>query len=260
MALFEFELAPVEDITPWGEPGKPTLSWFALTDGSFWMPVGSDTLFQYTPEINAHWGAASSFSDYNVAAFARDMLSAAPAAIAPLPPLVERLAADWDNLATIARSDRAQQDDQRHAALGWLGERSPWTSYLVKEPRISFVRVGDQIRVHWDNEDCHVDGIPVWTATRGVFALSVKDFTDECRSFGTRLLDAMAARIDQIEAGRVKPQAEIDVSSLRQQHDAWQREFSNYTDGPYQPDVTWEDAESALRELLPNFGHRNALP
>jgi hypothetical protein len=53
----DHELTPVEDIAPWVEPGKPTLSWFALTDGSFWMPVASETLFQYTPENVAPRGA-----------------------------------------------------------------------------------------------------------------------------------------------------------------------------------------------------------
>ena len=35
MTLFELELAPVEQIHPWGEPGNLSLSWFALTDGRF---------------------------------------------------------------------------------------------------------------------------------------------------------------------------------------------------------------------------------
>ncbi|AKV00151.1 hypothetical protein AKJ09_06814 [Labilithrix luteola] len=118
------------------------------------------------------------------------------------------------------------------------------------------MRIGDQIRVHWDTEDRQIDGIPVWTATRGTFALSVEAFVDECRSFRDRLLHRMAARIDEVEAGRAKPQADIDVASLRQQHATWEREFSDYTDGTHHPDVAWEEAESALRKLIPNFAPR----
>ena len=43
--LFEFELTPVECVAPWGEPLAQSLSWFALTDGAFRMPVGTDVLF-----------------------------------------------------------------------------------------------------------------------------------------------------------------------------------------------------------------------
>jgi hypothetical protein len=35
-------------------------------------------------ELGAHWGLQSSVADYQVAAFARDMLSAAAAGLAPL--------------------------------------------------------------------------------------------------------------------------------------------------------------------------------
>ena len=38
--LFEFELKKIEDIEPWGAPEKPSLSWFALTDGTFRVEVG----------------------------------------------------------------------------------------------------------------------------------------------------------------------------------------------------------------------------
>jgi hypothetical protein len=70
----------------------------------------------------------------------------------------------------------------------------------------------------------------------------------------------MAARIDAIEAGRAKPQADVDVSSLRQEHDTWQREFAHYMDRPYQPDVAWDEAETAIRKLFPNFAARDVPP
>lgn len=249
MPLFEFELAPVEDVSPSDEPGQSPVSWFDLTYGTFWMPVGADTLFQYTPEVNAHWGVRSSFADYQVAAFARDMLSAAAAGLAPLPALMERLATDWNSLSALERSLRGRDDDDSYAAMRWLGERSPRTDYLVESPRIFFLRVGEQIRVHWDNEDRVTEGIPVWSATRGIFALSVEAFADECRSFRDRLLLAMSARLDAIDTGRVKLQANVDPTSLRQQHDTWRRELATYTDRAHRPDVAWEDAENALRRL-----------
>ncbi|MCX6608180.1 MAG: DUF5984 family protein [Acidobacteria bacterium] len=41
MALFEFELTPVDAVTPWGPPNAPELCWYALTDGRFWIQAES---------------------------------------------------------------------------------------------------------------------------------------------------------------------------------------------------------------------------
>ena len=49
MVPFRFELAAIESIAPWGEPSNPDLSWFALTLGDFWIDLGRDELFRYTP-------------------------------------------------------------------------------------------------------------------------------------------------------------------------------------------------------------------
>jgi hypothetical protein len=45
------------------------------------MPVGEDFLFRYTPEVLAHWGIdpESRDADYQVAAFARDVLGSVAA-------------------------------------------------------------------------------------------------------------------------------------------------------------------------------------
>jgi Family of unknown function (DUF5984) len=56
LALFEFELIPVDAVTPWGPPNAPELSWYALTDGRFWiqaegkLPLGTGISF-YVAQI-----------------------------------------------------------------------------------------------------------------------------------------------------------------------------------------------------------------
>src|SRR4051794_23522280 len=101
MSLFEFELARVEDIVPWDTPDGPSLSWFALTDGLFRMPVGDQVLFEYSDEIMAHWGTTERNANYQIAAFAREMLGSVAAAAARLPERIERLAADWHRLTKL---------------------------------------------------------------------------------------------------------------------------------------------------------------
>lgn len=46
--LFDFTLVPLDEIEPWGKPGQLSLHWFGLTDGYYWMDVGSSTLFEYS--------------------------------------------------------------------------------------------------------------------------------------------------------------------------------------------------------------------
>lgn len=255
MALFEFDLARVEDILPWGEPGEQSLSWFALTDGRFRMVVGEQVLFRYTDEILSHWGKSERDADYQVAAFARDVLGSVAAAVAPLTPRIARLASDWQLVTELKKpfDDVRAVDDLWYEAWRWLGERSPWTSYLVACPTFQFVRVGDEIRIHWDNRNLSIDGIPVWTAKQGVQVMSVEAFLEESSDFSRRLLSAMHDRIAGIESGTMKPQIEVSTSSLRQQHETWRAEFASYF-GEYQPDIPWQETEKALLAIAEKKG------
>jgi hypothetical protein len=270
MALFEFDLCPVEDLTPWGEPGRQSLSWFALTYGIFRVVVGEQILFRYTPDLLSRWreqardagceDTGRPDADYQIAAFARDILGSVAAGVAPLPHLVESLAADWELLTQLERQpresgeeDSEDADDRHYAAWRWLGERSPWTSYLVAQPRLSFVRIGDEVRIHWDNRDRVIEGIPVWTAQHGVHALPVEVFLSECRSFADRLLDEMDGRISRIEAGAARPQVGVDIPSLREQQDSWRKELMSCFNAS-NPDIAWERTETALRAIATSRG------
>jgi Family of unknown function (DUF5984) len=263
MPLFEFELTPIELVTPWGAPPAQSLSWFALTLGAFRMPVGTSFLFQYTPEVLAHWGEdpASRDATHQIAAFARDALGSAAAGAASMPRLFEDIAGDADLRRRLlrvsneiaARSDEDQQRD--YAAWRWLAERSPWMSYLVARPRFAFLRVGDDVHVAWDNSDVVIEGMRVWNAESGVLVLSVQAFLAECRSFANCLLASMEGRIEAIATGQARPCVSVDVGALREQHGAWTRELGAYF-GSYTPDIEWRNAESALREIAREGGIR----
>jgi hypothetical protein len=255
MALFEFELANVEDIVPWETSDGPSLSWFALTDGRFRMPVGDQVLFEYSAEIMAHWGTSVRTADYQIAAFAREMLGSVAAGTARLPERIERLAADWSCLTELQRDAGTGDDDDElaYAAWRWLGERSPCASYLVANPSFQFVRVGEELRIHWDNRDRVVDGIPVWTAQIGVHAMPVESFAEECREFSQRLLSEMEGRIRAIEVGAVSARTVLSTQSLWEQQEAWRTEFASYF-REYHPDIDWPEAERALQLISEKKG------
>ena len=265
MALFEFELAPTETIIPWTGSDGPSLSWFALTDGWFHMPVGDQVLFEYTDEILDHWRLTREgqgepetrkYPDYQITAFVRDVLGSFAAGIGRLPPFFEELALDWRLLRTLL--DHPDQDDTAleesyYSALRWLGERAPWMSYLAATQKFWFLRIGDSIHVRWNNRGKAIDDIPVWSAQEGVFEISVSEFEDECRSFADGLLQAMEARIDALEAGREHAQIPLDIVSLRRQHQESVSEFAAYFRG-YEPDIPWDEAEAAIRDIAKSAG------
>lgn len=261
MALFEFELRDPADITPWGSQDKGfSLSWFALTDGWFRMPVGDRVLFEYSEELRQHLKLADPRPDYQVASFARDMLLCAMPAMAPLPPRIERMASDWDSMkkfeaACLALEETEDPDNLAYDAWRWLGERSPWTSYLNATPRISFVRIGNEVRIHWDNRGQQTEGIEAWTAAKGMHAMPADVFYDECRAFSDRLLEQMARRIDLLETGKLRTQIPVDCASLRTQHQQWVAEFAEYF-RPREPDLPWTQTERALASLGEKVGSR----
>lgn len=91
MALFEFDLADIEDIVPWGTAPKQSLSWFGLTDGVYHMDVHGKQLFRYSDEIRAHWKFQYSelkdtpFVDYQVVRLWEDLLEMLPDILNPIP-------------------------------------------------------------------------------------------------------------------------------------------------------------------------------
>jgi hypothetical protein len=256
MPIFEFELARVEDVAPWGELGAQSLSWFALTLGRFQIVLDEQVLFRYTDEIMYHWSASYRDAEYQVAAFARDILGSVAAAVTRLPPRIERLASNWELLTELEKpidDDSEVVNDLWYAAWRWLGERSPCTSYLVAHPKIQIVRVVEELHIHWDNRERQINGLQVWTARQGVYIMSVEAFLHECRDFAGRLLSAMADRIAGIEAGLMKPQVEVSTNSLQEQHETWRGEFAAYFD-QYQPDIPWHEAEFALLAIAARKG------
>ena len=258
MALFEFELAAVESIEPWHTAEGPSLSWFALTDGLFRMPVGNQVLFEYSDEIMTHWGrkvrkplvgGRRYSADYQVAAFVREILGSFAAGTARLPERIERLASNWDMLAELRRrtAEVEDRDDDAlaYSAWRWLSERSPWTSYLQACPNFQFVRIGEEILIHWDNRERVVDGVQVWTAGQGVYAMALDEFVQEARGLAERLLSEMDYRVVAIERAAAHPQAPVNIAALRKQHESWREEFDSYF-RDYRPDVDWQEAENAI--------------
>jgi hypothetical protein len=248
MNLFEFELAPVDQIEPWGKAPNLSLSWFALTDGVFKLNAGKHELFRYSNDIIQHWNLQSPYPDYQIAAFAGDFLNSVAQAITPLPDFLQPLAWNWDLLRELLI--KSKDHDEHYDAFHWLAERSPWPSYLHATPEISFIRKDRDIMIAWDNRHCMLDNMPVWQEEFGTHFISVDNYIDECQSFADRLLEQMLHRIDSIASGNVKPQISVDCADLLRQHETWKKEFADYFVYSNTPDTDWDNTKGALIQII----------
>jgi len=238
--LFDFRLRPLADVLPWGPTDAPCLHWFGLTDGWYRLNVGTDTLFEYTDAVSEQCGIAPSDEpywrcvDYQVVRLWEDLLEILPHILEPIPEGVfRRVEPGWDALRwsdqvsalLFADSDegdaQAESLDQVERATGWLNLRRLDVGYLQAGPRIWFWSDGESVHLRWDNRDLTIEGIPVWTATRGTITLPLPAFLEEVRSFDERLIQEMHERVQAVRAGRL-PNVQIDVSQLlnEQQHRA----------------------------------------
>jgi hypothetical protein len=186
------------------------------------------------------------------------MLGCVSFVMSPLPLRVERLAADWDAMkkfeeACFALDEKDDPENLAYDAWRWEGERSPWTSYLNANPRLSFLRIGDEVCIHWDNRSLDIEGVMAWTAGKGTHTLPADIFLKECRDFANRLLAQMASRIDSLEGGRLRTQVPLDFACLRRQHQEWAEELEDYFK-PRKPDLSWEQTERALSTLARKIG------
>jgi hypothetical protein len=247
--MFEFSLDATDSIEPWGNPDAPSLSWFALTLGKFWMPLGGGReLFRYTPEICAHWQAATVHADYQVAAFVREIVGAAGPALERLPPDLEQAADAWSDLSSAYRRARARAAlrDATHKAFGWLEERGPCTSWLVGYPKIYFLRIGQDICISYDNIDAIVDGIPLWTEQLGRVSVPIADFREGVDALVRSLLAQMDERIEGIGSGALQLRCPVSIEALAQQREAFANEFASALRTPPQ-DIPWNETLNALR-------------
>lgn len=267
--LFQFELAPISSIEPWGnDKDGYSLSLYALTDGHFSVSVGNENLLQYTPEIVSRWHLSIEYANYQVACFARDILELVSAATSPIPKTFEAIVRDgllfrrlkeypnknFNKASSSSTSNTLETEilnleREYYKAFRWLGERSIWLNYLKASPDIWFVRLGDEIWIQWDNVFCQFECVDVWTARRGTYVLSVEAFIAECHSFSERLLSAMEYRVLSIESGYTHPKISLDASSLRKEFLEFKSEFEKSLSAKYEADIDWEEAKRSIMNI-----------
>lgn len=228
MIRIRFELTPLHQVTPWGDPQEQVLHWFGLTDGCYWIELDGVVLLRYAPQAAAarqpgdSWGRAHSYADYYVARFWEDIIALAPSAAEPVPAsLASFIASDPSTWHQDVQDSAWMDDDAQVAAATWHEGHSLDFGYLKSAPIIWCWRTvhGDRdvMTVVWRH--CRViDGIR-WTAGRYAQAVvATAEFDAAVRQFDRDFMDAMTARVRELEGAGPPGVADLDLDALKAEH------------------------------------------
>ncbi|ANW02365.1 DUF5984 family protein [Bradyrhizobium icense] len=255
--LINFNLTPIEEIVPWGQPGSHSLHWFGLTYGEYWIQAGDAALFEYSD--HARNAGAKRYCDYQVVRLYEDLMEILPSILEPVPePLVPYICGEpakaWQNAydAWRDRSDDVLDTDYfcevADAAVAWSGKRRLDSTYLSPSANIAIWSDQEHVHIEWDNRDRHFDGKPAWSAVLGSYQMPRDEFIEEMKSFHVRLMDQMAARVDQVVAGRLPSDIQIDLPGLVREHEQRGRSLDSAL--RFVPQTDWQQTERAIREIL----------
>jgi len=254
--LINFTLVPIEKIRPWGRPGNYRLHWFGLTDGEYWIKAGEAALFEYSD--HARTAGASRYCDYQVVRLFEDLTEMLPYILEPVPePLVQYM---WGETAKAWQKtysawcdknyevlERSQFNEIMDTAVMWTGKRWLDSAYLSPSANIAIWSDEEHVHIEWDNRDRLFDGKPAWSAILGSYQMARNKFVEEVRSFHLRLMEQMAARVQQVQEGALSPEIEIDLPGLVKEHE--QRSRTLDTALNLCPQTHWKEIEKAIREI-----------
>lgn len=243
--LFNFELAPLAEVRPWGEPDTPSLHWFGLTQGQYWIAAGQDLLLEYSVEEIAASGLPR-FCDYYVVRLHEDLLDMLPSILEPVPmdlaPWLQRSKRD----ALFAWEPDTDEDwDTRDLALSWIGLRTLDLGYLSPAADIRFWSDGRSVHIAWDNRGYRIGEKPAWSAGAGHFALPLPMFEAQVRSFHARLMREMTLRVEAVLGGALDPAIAMDLVQLDREHEVRLGALAAALDCPT-PSTDWAQVRQAV--------------
>lgn len=256
--LFHFELRPLEQIQPWGDPENPKLHWFGLTDGQYWIQAGGSKLFEYSSAAQARFGAQR-FCAYQVVRLYEDVIELAPYALEPVPEeLRGYIALDeskpWEHYWK-RWCEATDPSDESEEAMDLLDNAGPWIScrtldsaYLTPSINIVFWSDQESVHIEWDNREKLLEGSPAWTAQVGSWQVPRAKFMDEIRSFHARLMEQMAERVSQVVAGALSARIRVDLDSLRHEQQIRSQSIERNLGLPASP-TDWSLVMEAIRSL-----------
>lgn len=253
--LFNFRLRNLAHVVPWGTPEAPTLHWFGLTDGEYWIEAGEQTLFEYSVELQREMPHAPRYCDYQVARLYEDILEMCPRVLENVPEdLAKYLDFErWGQLEQRLKSyDRPETEDQYWSLLDDLmplaSGRDLDNGYLSPGASIRMWSEGAHVSLAWDCRGRMLNGVKAWSANAGRHKVSKSMFVEEVRSFHERLMEAMSERVQAVMQGELS-HVSIDLPGLVREHRRRAADISQQLSPPSIA-TPWEKVRLAIETLL----------
>jgi hypothetical protein len=217
---FRFGLHPVQDVQPWGGD-SPTLHWFALTSGWYWIEAGDHELLRYADHTLRRWaieegdgGKLNPYVDYYVVRLWEDVLEMVSVLTEPVPPdLVGFVAAElpdwpsWDNTP------------QGETAGMWHADHSMYMGPLTNAPHIRLWRTItdgiDAVTVDWKHPPESAIGFAAPAAGR--VTVPTSSFDAAVSELDHALLAAMEDRVTALESAGPPAGVDLDLRQLRRE-------------------------------------------
>ncbi|MCE9526134.1 MAG: DUF5984 family protein [Planctomycetales bacterium] len=256
--LFNFTLVPVENVQPWGEPGNLNLHWFGLTAGQYWIEAGEASLLEYSKQVREKFGDPR-YCEYYVARLYEDVMEMVPYVLEPIPPVIVPYISGISGQAWEAtfRAWMESHDEQPLNDRFWkivdaesrlTNPRYMITNYLSPPAKIIMWSDESMVHIEWENRDKLFKGVQAWSAVQGAFALPREKFVSEIQSFHSRLMEQMTVRVDQVLAGALSPEIQIDLVDLQREHEFRSLPIDRTIARSMQP-TDWRRVHEAIQEV-----------
>ena len=261
--LFNFSLRELREIAPWG---NNRLSWFGLTDGFYYMQVGSQKLFESSSEILNLWkqenpqnGFIQPYVDYPIVRLYEDLLDILPSVLEAIPEQQQKLIASfenehswWNSIQTnfeIIDDNNEDWLDAYYKAIDWWSGRHLSTMHLQHSPKIVMWRYEDAISIRWDNTHAVENNIAVWSAVKGQIELSVEEFLSQVNMFHNQFMAEMQLRVQAIKHNNPIPSVNIDIPRLLEEQKEREQSLDNVLNRPYQA-TDWQKVTECNQTVL----------
>ncbi|WP_433728555.1 DUF5984 family protein [Actinoplanes sp. CA-051413] len=205
MIRFGFRLCPLDEVSPWGGD-RPSLHWFGLTEGRYWLEVGGQ------PHPCVDYYLARLWEDVNV--LTPDVLEAVPD---DLQSFIATDSAQWacDPLDFIPEVDDGP-DHPVVTAVNWHSGHHLDFGYLRNPPDLRLWRTvdgdRDEITLDWR----HVDDGEIGFTQR--CSVPTEAYVEAVHTLDRELMTAMHQRIQELRRRGGPPGVDLDLDTLQQEH------------------------------------------
>jgi hypothetical protein len=216
---FPFELRPLAEVAPWGGD-EPTLHWFALTAGWYWITVEGRDLLHYSDESVRQWELERPYPGYYLARQWEDLI------------LLRRFLQEAvpDDLIAFVDGSRSRRDfpdddlewgDEVDAAFELESDFIVDLGHLTRAPHLRCWRhTVDGRDVVTLSQQIEPDDLGTFDGPERLdFVVPAAEFLSAIEDFDRRLIAAMADRVAEMERTGPPPGVALDVAQLRAEHE-----------------------------------------